>query len=165
MVAGVAAIVLIATIATSSTTKTTVLDGTAIGTLLVWNISVAPHTNTVATIAMSVFGVAVTMFLVFSKPVTSAVIEVLKSCDAESTILIALVASVSVLKLFEVSVALPNTPDSLNIRGVTSIVGNATSVVIVMLVAEIVIVGTVVPGTQVVRPAAITVVFLIFVAV
>ena len=125
----------------------------------------APHTNTVATIAMSVFGVAETMFLVFPKPMTSAVIEVLKSRDAESTILIALVAAVSVLKLFEVSVALPNTPDSLNIRGVTSIVGNATSVVVVMLVAEIVIVGTVVPGTQVVRPAAITVVFLIFIAV
>ena len=72
--AGVAAIVLIAAIATKSTTKTTVLDGAAIGALLVWNISLAPYTNTVATIAMSVFAVAVTMFLVFSKLVASAVI-------------------------------------------------------------------------------------------
>ena len=164
-VAGVAAIVLIAAIATKSTTKTTVLDGATIGALLVWNISLAPYTNTVATIAMSVFAVAVTMFLVFSKLVASAVIEVLQGCDSESAILIALVASVSVLELFEVSVALPNPSDSLNICGVASIVGNTTSVVVVMLVAEVVIVGTVVPGTQVVRPAAITVVFLVFVAV
>ena len=143
----VARIAVILVIAAMTTAKTFVLDGTTIGTLSVRDISVAIYINTVTTVAVSVSAVAMIMFLIFSKSVASAVIEVLKRCNAESAILVALVTAVSVLELFKISVTLSNTPDSLNICGVTSIVSNATSVVVVVLVAEVVVVGTVVPGT------------------
>ena len=143
----VAGIAMIFVIAAMTTAKTFVLDGATIGALSVRDISVAIYINTVTTVAVSVSAVAVIMFLIFSKSVASAVIEVLKRCNAESAILVALVAAVSVLELFKISVALSNTSDSLNICGVTSIVSNATSMVVVMLVAEVVIIGTVVPGT------------------
>ena len=97
--------------------------------------------------------------------VASASAEVLEGGDAASAVLVTLVAAVGVLELLEVSVAGSDTSDSLDISGVTSIVGDATGVVVVVLVSEVVVVGTVVPCAEVVGPAAIAVVGVVLIAV
>ena len=71
---------------------------------------------------------------------------------------------VGVLKLVVVSVAASNTSNSLHVGGVSSSVGNATAVVVV-LIAEIIVVSTVVPGTEIVSPAAISMVLFVLISV
>ena len=82
------------------------------------------------------------------------------SCPA---ILVALVAAVRVLQLLKVGVAGANASHPLDIGGVASLVSNATVVVIVMLVSEVVVVRTVVPSAQVVSPTAISPVSIVLV--
>ena len=85
--------------------------------------------------------------------------------NTSSAVLVALVAAVSILELLEVGVAGTDASDSLDISRVTSLISNATVVAIVMLVAEVVVVGTVVPCAEVVGPAAIAVVGVVLIAV
>lgn len=96
--------------------------------------------------------------------VASASAKILESGNTTSAILVTLVAAVSVLKLLEISVARTDTSDSLDISGVASIVGDATSVVVVVLVAEVVVIGAMVPCTEIVCPAAIAVVGVVLIA-
>ena len=83
--------------------------------------------------------------------------------DSASSVLFALVASVCVLNFLEVSVATTNASYSLHISGVTRFVGTIVMSV-VMLVAEIIVVGTMVPGSEIVGPATISVVPLVDIA-
>ena len=92
-------------------------------------------------------------------------VEVLEGSNAAAAVLLTLVAAVGVLELLEVSVSTTNASNSLDISGVTSIVGDTTGVVVVVLVAEVIVVGSVVPGSEVVGPAAIAVVGLVLIAV
>ena len=71
---------------------------------------------------------------------------------------------VGVLKLVVVSVAASNTSNSLHVGGVSSSVGNLAAVIVV-LVAEIIVVGTVVPGTEVVSPATISMILFVLISV
>ena len=71
---------------------------------------------------------------------------------------------VGVLKLVVVSIAATNTSNSLHVSGVSSSVGNTTAVVVV-LVAEIIVVSTVVPGTEIVGPATISMVLIVLISV
>ena len=84
--------------------------------------------------------------------------------NTSSAVLVALVAAVSILELLEVGVAGTDASDSLDISGVTSLISNATVVAIVMLVAEVVVVGTVVPCAEVVSPTAISPVSVVLVS-
>ena len=69
-----------------------------------------------------------------------------------------------VIELVEVTVATSNSAGNLDISGVVGIVGNIT-LVIDELSAVVVVVSSVVPGTEVVGPAAIAVVLTVVVAV
>ena len=82
--------------------------------------------------------------------------DILDGSNTPSAVLVALVAAVSVLELLEVSVAVADASNSLDISGVASLVCNATVVAIVMLVSKVVVVGTMVPRSKVVSPTAIS---------
>jgi hypothetical protein len=79
--------------------------------------------------------------------------------------LVSVVTSVGILDFLEVGIAVSNSSVSLLVNGVVGIVGNTTGVVVVMLLAEVVVVSTVVPGTEVVGPAAISVVLVVLISV
>ena len=64
----------------------------------------------------------------------------------------------------EVGIAVASSSVSLLVNRVVGIVGNTTGVVVVMLLAEVVVVSTVVPGTEVVGPTAISVVLVVLIA-
>ena len=146
----------IAAIATIAATEAVALIGAAIGALSVGTSSAALDLDAVSTVAVSNASLAL---------MASANVEVLESSNAASAVLVTLVATVGVLELLEVSVATTNASNSLDISGVESLVGDTTGVVVVVLVAEVVVVSTMVPGTKVVGPAAISVVGVVLVAV
>lgn len=79
--------------------------------------------------------------------------------------MVSIVTSVGILELLEVSIAVASSSVSLLVNRVVGIVGNTTGVVVVMLLAEVVVVSTVVPGTEVVGPAAISVVLVVLISV
>ena len=87
------------------------------------------------------------------------------SSEVNSSALSAVLGTVvRVLNLVVVSVAATNASNSLHVSGVSSSVGNLAARV-VMLVAEVIVVSTVVPGSKIVGPAAISVVLFVDVAV
>ena len=97
--------------------------------------------------------------------VASALLEVLEGSNAATAVLLALVAAVGILELLEVGVATSDASNSLDISRVSSLVGDTTGVVVVVLVAEVVVVSSVVPGTKVVGPATVAVVGFVLIAV
>lgn len=87
------------------------------------------------------------------------------SSEVDSSALSAVLGTVvRVLNLVVVSVAATNASNSLHVSGVSSSVGNLAARVF-MLVAEVIVVSTVVPGSKIVGPAAISVVLFVDVAV
>merc|ERR1719195_684756 len=97
--------------------------------------------------------------------VTSSVSDISEISDSASLVLVTIVTSVGILELLEVGIAVTGSSVSLLVNRVAGIVGNTTGVVVVVLLAEVVVVSTVVPGTEVVGPAAISVVLVVLIAV
>ena len=96
---------------------------------------------------------------------TGASVEVGEGSNTGASVLVALVASLGVLKLLEVGVAVASASLVLNTGGVEGLVGDTSGVTVVVLGAEVIVVGSVVPGTEVVGPAAIAVIGVVLVAV
>ena len=144
------------TVAAVAATETVALVVATVRLVVVRLLGLSSDTNTVSLVTGSDS---------LSVRVTSAVLEVLEGTNAVASVLLALVAAVGVLELLEVGVAATDASDSLDISGVGSLVGDTTGVVVVVLGAEVVVVGSVVPGTKVVGPATVAVVGFVLIAV
>ena len=144
------------TVAAVAATETVALVVATVRLVVVRLLGLSSDTNTVSLVTGSDS---------LSVRVTSAVLEVLEGTNAVASVLLTLVAAVGVLELLEVGVAATDASDSLDISGVGSLVGDTTGVVVVVLGAEVVVVGSVVPGTKVVGPATVAVVGFVLIAV
>lgn len=144
------------TVAAVAATETVALVVATVRLVVVRPLGLSSDTNTVSLVTGSDS---------LSVRVTSAVLEVLEGTNAVASVLLTLVAAVGVLELLEVGVATTDASDSLDISGVGSLVGDTTGVVVMVLGAEVVVVGSVVPGTKVVGPATVAVVGFVLIAV
>jgi len=153
---GAPGVLTVAAVAAVAATKTVALVVATVRLVVVRPLGLSSDTNTVSLVTGSDS---------LSVRVTSAVLEVLEGTNAVASVLLTLVAAVGVLELLEVGVAATDASDSLDISGVGSLVGDTTSVVVVVLGAEVVVVGSVVPGTKVVGPATVAVVGFVLIAV
>ena len=95
---------------------------------------------------------------------TSSESDVGERSNTGSSVLVSIVTSVGILELLEVGVRATDSSVDLHVNGVVSVVGDTTGVGVVVLLAEVIVVSTVVPGTEVVGPAAISVVTVVLVA-
>ena len=150
----------VATVAAIAAAETLALISATIATLAVVDLAGALNCHTDSAVATE----RETETLLSAELVLSATGKIGESGNTSSAVLVALVAAVSILELLEVGVAGTDASDSLNISGVTSLISNATVVAIVMLVAEVVVVGTVVPCAEVVSPTAISPVSVVLVS-
>ena len=148
----------VASIAAVAAAETLALVSAAIATLAVVNLAGALNCHAESAVATE------GETLLSAELMLSTTGKIGERGNTSSAVLVALVAAVSILELLEVGVAGTDASDSLDISGVTSLISNATVVAIVMLVAEVVVVGTVVPCAEVVSPTAISPVSVVLVS-
>ena len=139
-----------------SASEAVVLAGATVGAILVVSLDLAVDANTLSAVGLTDADTEV---------VAGSVSEIGEGGNSVSAVLVTVVTSVGVLELLEVGIGATSSSVSLLVDGVVSIVGDTTGVVVVVLLAEVVVVSTVVPGTEVVGPAAIAVVLTVVVAV
>ena len=139
-----------------SASEAVVLAGATVGAILVVSLDLAVDANTLSAVGLTDADTEV---------VAGSVSEIGEGGNSVSAVLVTVVTSVGVLELLEVGIGATSSSVSLLVDGVVSIVGDTTGVVVVVLLAEVVVVSTVVPGTEVVGPAAISVVTVVLITV
>ena len=139
-----------------SASEAVVLAGATVGAILVVSLDLAVDANTLSAVGLTDADTEV---------VAGSVSKILEGGNSVSAVLVTVVTSVGVLELLEVGIGATSSSVSLLVDGVVSIVGDTTGVVVVVLLAEVVVVSTVVPGTEVVGPAAISVVTVVLITV
>ena len=139
-----------------SASEAVVLAGATVGAILVVSLDLAVDANTLSAVGLTDADTEV---------VAGSVSKIGEGGNSVSAVLVTVVTSVGVLELLEVGIGATSSSVSLLVDGVVSIVGDTTGVVVVVLLAEVVVVSTVVPGTEVVGPAAISVVTVVLITV